>query len=90
MVSRDRTNRWGIESTHFHGPNVVRCNILTRRIQTPLIGAYLSPLACDKLLDLKEALQIFKGVEPILLGDLNVDLDAVQSLHIQLVTYLPT
>ena len=39
LVTRLRPAGWGIESTHYHRPNVVSCKIITRLTQTPLIDA---------------------------------------------------
>ena len=57
MVLLERPNGWGIEFMRFRGPNAVSCEIVTKRIQTALIGAYLSTSTPNHLLDLKEALQ---------------------------------
>ena len=86
-----RTAQWAvIKSTRFRGLNVVICKIVIRRIRTPLFGLYLSPLTLDHLPGLEEALQCFKGLEPIVFGDLNMDLDNVHSLRIQSVADLLT
>ena len=62
-------------------PNVVSCEIVTRLTWTPLVGAYLPPLTLEHLSELKEALQIFR--DPIVLEDLNVELDEARSPRIQ-------
>ena len=41
LVTREWTNGWGIESTRFHGPNMVSSEIVTGPTQTPLVGSYL-------------------------------------------------
>ena len=64
----------------YHGPNMVRCNIITGLTHTPLVGAYLPPLILEHLLDLEEALQRFR--DPIFLGKLNVELEKARSPHI--------
>ena len=52
---------------------MVSCELVTGLIRTPLVIAYL-PLSMIKyLLELEEALKRFK--DPILLGELNVDLN---------------
>ena len=43
MVTRERPLLWGVESTRYHGPNVVSCEIVTGLSWTPLVGAYLPP-----------------------------------------------
>ena len=73
VVARERPARWGIESTRYHGPNVVSCENVTGLTQTPLIGAYLPPLTLEHLPDLEEALRRFR--DPIFLRDLTVELD---------------
>ena len=90
MVTRERTNGWFIEFTRFHGPNVVSCNIFAGHTRTPLIGAYLPPLTMEHLPYFEEALQIFKGMDPIVLGYFNVDLDDTQSLCSQFMVDLLT
>ena len=42
MISRNRPQVWSIELTRFHGPNMVSCEVVTRK-WTPLIGAYTPP-----------------------------------------------
>ena len=56
---------------------MVICNLVTGLIRTPLVGAYLPPSTLEYLPDLEEALKRFK--DPIVLGDLNVDLCKVRS-----------
>ena len=87
-MTRERTNRWQIESTHFHGPNVVSYEIINGYTWTPLVNAYLSPLTLDHLPDLKEDLQRFKGLDTIVLGVFNVDLDNAWSSWSQLLADL--
>ena len=40
MIIRDRPQVWSIESTRFHGTNVVRCKVFTRK-RTPIVISYL-------------------------------------------------
>ena len=79
-MTRKRPDRWGIESTHFHRPNVVSCKIVTGPTRTPLFGTYLPPSIMEHLPDFKEALKRFKGRYPIVLGYLNIDLYNARSL----------
>ena len=88
LVTRERPVGWGVESTHYHGANVVSCNILTGLTWTPLVRAYLPPLTLEYLPDLEEALQRFSN--PISLGDLNVDLGEARILRSQIVSDLLT
>ena len=57
-----------IESTLFHGPNVMSCEIFTVIQWTPFIRAYLPPANMDRLSDLEEALNHFLGKEAIVIG----------------------
>ena len=52
-----------------------KLQIVTVPTRTPLVGAYLPPSTLEHLLDVEEALYKFKGLDPIVLGDLNMDLD---------------
>ena len=61
----------------YHRPNLVNCKVVTGLIRDPLVGAYLPPSMDKNLTDLEEALKRFK--DPILLGDLNVDLNKARS-----------
>ena len=80
-MTRERSDGWGIEYTRPHGPNMVRYKIVTGLTWTPLVGAYLPPLALENLPDLHEALQRFRDL--IFIGGLNVDLDKSRSSQIQ-------
>ena len=64
LVLHDRPNGWGMESTHFHRKNVVIYDIITGRIQTPLVGTSLLPLVIDCIPDLKKDLHHFQGLDP--------------------------
>ena len=66
-----------IKSTHYHEPNVVSYKLVTGLIRTPLIGVYLPLSTLEYLLELEEALKRFK--DPIIIGDLNVDLSEGRS-----------
>ena len=86
LVKKNMPLRWGVESTLYHGPNMVSCDIITGLTRTPLIGEYIPLLTMEHLLDLEEALQRFRY--PVVLGELNVDLNKMSSLRIQQVAYL--
>ena len=66
----ERPVRWEIDSTRYHGPNVVSYELVTRLIRTPLIGTYLPLSTIDHLPDMEEALKLCK--DSIVLGDLNM------------------
>ena len=38
IVERDRMDGWSVDSTRFHRPNVVNCEIVSGGKWTPLIG----------------------------------------------------
>ena len=86
LVTRERPVGWGIESTRYHGPSVVRWELVTGIIRTPLVSAYLTPSTIKNPPDLEEALKRFK--DPIILGDLNMDLNKARSPRSQLVADL--
>ena len=73
IVTRERPVGWEIESMRYHRANVVSCEPVTRLIMTSLVVMYLSLSMIENLPDLEEALKLFKN--PIVLGDLNVDLN---------------
>ena len=77
-MTKEGTVSWGIDSTRYHGPNVVRCENVTGLTQTLLVGVYLPPSTLEHLPDLDEALQRFR--DPIFLGYLNVDLGKNEEL----------
>ena len=60
---------------------MVSCELVTGLTRTPLVGAYLPPSNLEHLQDLEESLKRFK--EPIVLGDLNVDLNDARSSRSQ-------
>ena len=45
----DRPTGWSLESTSFHGTNVVICDVITGTSRTPIVGAYLPPSTLDHL-----------------------------------------
>ena len=63
----------GIESTRFHRMNVVRCNSTTVKLTTH-IGTYIPPSTLEHLPYLTEALTRFRYQYPIVLVDLNADI----------------
>ena len=62
---------------------MVFCEMVTWHNHTLLIGMYLPPLMLEHLPDFKEALQQFKGLDHILFGGFNMDLDNARNLRIQ-------
>ena len=41
LVVREWLQGWSVESTRFHGPNVVSCEVISGGKQNPLVRAYL-------------------------------------------------
>ena len=76
-MTRLRPVGWGIESTCYNNLNVVSCEIVTELTRNQLVGAYPPPLRSEHLPVIDAALQRFRY--PILLGDLNVDLEKARS-----------
>jgi hypothetical protein len=75
LITRAQPDRWHIESTRFHGPNVLSCLIISGDKKMPLIGAYLSPTSLDSLPDFEEALTRFNGYTNLVVaGDFNADI----------------
>ena len=86
LVMREQPVGWGIESTRYHGTNVVSCEIVTGLTCTLLVRAYSPPSIMEHLLDLEEALQCFK--DPIFLGKSNVELNEARRSRSQRVSDL--
>ena len=86
MVTRERPVGWGIESTRYHRLNVVICKLVTGLTRNPLVRAYPHSSTLEHLPDLEEALKRFK--DPIVLRDLNMDLNKVMGPRRQRVANL--
>ena len=86
LVIRKRPVNWVIKSTRYHGTNVVSCKIVTGLNWTLFVGAYLPSSTLEHLPELEEALQRFK--DPIVLGDLNMDLNEARNSQSQCVSDL--
>ena len=83
MVSQDWPEGWISQSMRFHGPSVVSCKIVYGDQRTPLIVVYFRTSNLDHLLDLDEALNLFFGRNPVVLGDLNADIGCLRNPHNQ-------
>jgi endonuclease/exonuclease/phosphatase family metal-dependent hydrolase len=66
-----------VEASVCHGPNVISCELVTGQRRVPLVGVYIPPADVSTLEHVRAALDRFADHpgNPILLGDLNVDLD---------------
>ena len=58
---------------------MVSCEVVRGMSQTPIIGAYLSPTTMAHLPNIEEVLERFRVQDPILMGDINVDLDEARN-----------
>ena len=74
LITREDKEGWDVESTRFHGPNVVSCVVVSGSKRMPMIGVYLPPSTLDHLPDLEEAINRFPQQDPIIMGDLNADI----------------
>ena len=74
IVLQELTERWIVESTLFHGPNIVSDELVYGDHITLLIRRYLPPSTLDHLPDLEDALNRFLGRDIVVLGDLNADI----------------
>ena len=72
-----------MESTRFHGLNVVSCEVISGGNRTPLVGVYLPLSTLYHLPYLKESLACFQEQDPIVLGYLNSDIVQAQNPCIQ-------
>ena len=79
LVIQDQNQGWIIESARFHGFNMVSCEVINGGKRTLLIGAYLPNSTLENLTYLEEALTRFRDQYPIVLGDLNVNIDQSQN-----------
>ena len=77
LVWKTQADNWTFESPVLHGPNVISALFVSGSQRTPVIGAYLPPNCLKDLPYLEQALQRFPHLDPLFLGDLNVEF----SLH---------
>ena len=66
---------------------MVSCNIVASNQNNSLIGAYLPTSTLDYLPDLEEFSDRFFGRDPVVLGDLNADIDHLRNPRNQHVAY---
>ena len=84
---KERPEVWYIESTCFHRPNMVSCEIISEFHRIPLIRAFLPLSTLDHLPYIKEVLNFFLGRYPIVIGHLNANIGHIQIPCNQQVTY---
>ena len=73
IIIREKPQVWNIDYTHFHGPNTVSCDVITRK-RTPLIRAYTPLYTLDHLQYLADALTHFRDQDIIILWDLKFNI----------------
>ena len=75
MFVQDSPKEFHIESTRFHGPNVVSFILVDGDTRSPIVGAYLPPSSLDHLPDFEDAMERF-ALSPnvTVLGDFNADI----------------
>ena len=67
---------WQVESVRHHGPNVISFQLVAASRRWGVIGAYVPPSDLDTVEYIIQAFEALpRAIPPILLGDLNVDLD---------------
>ena len=62
------------ESTRFHRPTVLSCEVIIGNQETPLIWVYLPLSTLDHLPDLGKDLNRFPGRDPVVLGSMNSEI----------------
>ena len=70
----DQLQGWSVESTRFHGTNVVSCEVVTNIKRTVIIGVYLPPYTLEHLIDLEDSLIRFQDQYPIVVGYLSTNI----------------
>ena len=72
---------WQVELVQRHGPNVISFELVTGRQRYPVVGAYIPPADISTIEYVERALGRFQNSrrQPLLLGDLNVDLASATS-----------
>jgi len=80
LFYRSESKLWSIEGLCSHGPNVLSCTIVSGDHRYSLIGAYIAPSETDgdTLQFLAEAVHTRCAHPLIFLGDINVDLQAME------------
>jgi exonuclease III len=67
---------WQVESVRQHGPNVISFQLVAASQRWGVVGAYVPPSDLNTVEYITQAFEALpRALPPILLGDLNVDLD---------------
>ena len=78
LVYRD-SPYWQVESSIFHGPNVISATVVSGNSRYGIVGAYVPPNDTTTSIHIAAALGRFSNRKVILVEDLNLDLDSVES-----------
>jgi endonuclease/exonuclease/phosphatase family metal-dependent hydrolase len=71
---------WQVESIRRYGPNVISFELVTGSRRIPAVGAYVPPADLSTMEFVNRAMEALpQGLRPLLLGDLNVDLDDLRN-----------
>jgi hypothetical protein len=65
---------WQVESVRKHGPNVISFELVMGQRRIPVVGACIPPADLSTVEHVNQAMERFPERDPLLLGDLNVDL----------------
>ena len=68
-----------IESSILHGPNVISAVIVSGNSRYEVVGAYVPPTDSTTLVHIAAALVRFPSQKVILVGDLNLNLDSLET-----------
>ena len=84
LFVRDAPKEFHIESTRFHGPNVLSCILVQGDSRMPIVGAYLPPSTLDHLPDFEQAMERFSNYPNVtVLGDFNANIYDLANLRNQ-------
>ena len=72
---------WQVESSVFRGPNVISAVIVGGNCRYWIVGAYVSPSDNTTSVHIAAALGRFPNRKVILVGDLNLDLDFLETVR---------
>jgi len=70
---------WQVELSILHGPNVIFAMIISGNSRYGIVGAYVPPSDITTLVHIAAALGRFHSRKVILVGDLNLDLDSIET-----------
>ena len=83
----DKPEGWIVKSKNFHRPNMVTCKPIAGDQLILLIGAYLPSSTLYHLSNFQKALKRFQVRDPVIQGDLKVDIGRLRNPWDQQVAY---